>query len=82
MSDLFISHTATGLGYDATTTNDKISAAFCRLSELSQHVYDYWLSELYDDEGAMVVDQWNNETLSMMEDDVMQQLSSIDRGIV
>lgn len=48
-----------------------ISSAFENLSHLNQMVYDYWVSELYDDEGNMIVDMWNEDTLKQMETDVM-----------
>jgi hypothetical protein len=55
-----------------TQITDAISAAFINLSELSAQVYDYWISELYDDEGDLIAENWNEKTLRLMEDDVMQ----------
>ena len=55
-----------------TQIADAISAAFDNLSELSAQVYDYWITQLYDDEGDMIAEEWNDQTLKMMEDDVMQ----------
>lgn len=52
--------------------SDAISAAFANLSELSAQVYDYWITQLYDDKGDMIAEEWNEQTLNMMEDDVMQ----------
>jgi hypothetical protein len=51
---------------------DAISAAFSNLSELSAQVYDYWISELYDNDGDINLPQWNEQNLKLMEDDVMQ----------
>jgi hypothetical protein len=51
--------------------SDAISAAFLNLSELSAQIYDYWICQLYDDEGSLIVEEWNEQTLRMMEDDVM-----------
>ena len=51
---------------------DAISIAFYNLSELSGQVYDYWLMKLYDEEGDMIAEEWNTQTLKWMEDDVMQ----------
>ena len=48
-----------------------IAAAFVNLSDLSSQVYDHWLSELYDEEGNMRLTRWNEETLKLMENDVM-----------
>jgi hypothetical protein len=55
-----------------TQVSDAISAAFANLSELSAQVYDYWITQLYDAEGDMIAEEWNTQTLKMMEDDVMQ----------
>jgi hypothetical protein len=55
-----------------TKIRDAISAAFNNLSVLSEQVYDYWIMQLYDDESEMIVEKWNEQTLKMMEDDVMQ----------
>jgi hypothetical protein len=52
--------------------SDAISAAFANLSELSAQVYDYWITQLYDDKGDIIAEEWNEQTLNMMEDDVMQ----------
>ena len=52
--------------------SDAISAAFANLSELSAQVYDYWITQLYDDKGDIIAEEWNKQTLNMMEDDVMQ----------
>ena len=52
--------------------SDAISAAFANLSELSGQVYDYWITQLYDENGDIIAEEWNEQTLNMMEDDVMQ----------
>lgn len=58
------------------TTADKISEAFNNLAHLSGQVYDYWISELYlGDE--MIVAMWNDETLNLMEQDVMMLSSHV-----
>jgi hypothetical protein len=57
---------------------DAISLAFYNLSQHNQMLYDYWLSELYDEEGEIIVDQWNQRNLKLMEDDVMNQLQAVD----
>lgn len=57
---------------------DSISIAFYNLSQHNTMLYDYWLSELYDEEGAMILDQWNESNLKLMEEDVMQQLQAVD----
>lgn len=50
---------------------DAISAAFNNLSHLNEQVYDYWISELYTDDGELIVEMWNENTLNEMEKDVM-----------
>jgi hypothetical protein len=55
-----------------TQITDAIATAFDNLSELSAQVYDYWISELYDDEGDLIAENWSEKTLKLMEDDVMQ----------
>jgi len=36
-------------------------------------LYDYWLLELYDEEGEIISEQWNDHNLKLMENDVMNQ---------
>jgi len=59
-----------------------ITNAFENLSELSSQVYEYWLSELYTEDGDIIPEQWNEATLKMMENDVMQLTLSTDDGTV
>jgi len=54
--------------------SNAIWAAFDNLSELSAQIYDYWICQLYYDDGDMIVEEWNEQTLKMMEDDVMNLL--------
>jgi hypothetical protein len=51
--------------------NNAISAAFANLSNLNEQVYDYWVTELYTDDGEMIDEMWNEQTLCEMEKDVM-----------
>lgn len=57
---------------------DAISLAFYNLSQHNAMLYDYWLSELYDEEGEMILDQWNQSNLKLMEKDVMNQVQAVD----
>ncbi len=50
---------------------DEISLAFYNLAQVNTMVYDYWVTELYDEEGNMISERWNEQTLKMMETDVM-----------
>jgi hypothetical protein len=54
-----------------TQINDAISNAFANLAELNEQVYDYWVSELYNVDGDLIDEVWNEKTLRKMEDDVM-----------
>jgi hypothetical protein len=58
-----------------TEINDAISLAFGNLADVNEMIYDYWISELYDDDGDLIDEMWNERTLKLMEDDVMQQTS-------
>jgi hypothetical protein len=53
--------------------NDAISIAFYNLANSNEMLYDYWLTELYDEEGDIISEQWNDRNLKLMEDDVMNQ---------
>ena len=48
---------------------DAICIAFSNLSD-NQMIYDYWISELYDEEGDLVDDNWTEETAKLMQQDV------------
>lgn len=58
-----------------TEINNAISQAFVNLSALNQQVYDYWISELYDIEGDLITEKWNEKTLDEMETDVMHNFT-------
>lgn len=51
--------------------NDAISLAFYNLSQVNQMIYDYWLFELYDENGEIIDERWNERNLLLMEEDVM-----------
>jgi hypothetical protein len=54
-----------------TQIMDAIAKAFSNLSNLSEQCYDYWLSELYAEDGEMILTEWNESNLQVMEKDVM-----------
>jgi hypothetical protein len=58
--------------------HNAISAAFGNLADLNEQLYDYWISELYDEEGDLVDEMWTEETVREMEKDVMQQHQAVD----
>jgi hypothetical protein len=51
--------------------NTAISNAFSNLSTLNEDLYDYYVQRLYTVDGDFVKKEWNEKTLSEMEDDVM-----------
>ena len=64
-----------------TDLTSAICNAFENLSNLSAQVYDYWISELYDVEGNMIAEAWNDQNLQLMENDVMQ-LTQVDDSYI
>ena len=50
--------------------NTGIANAFQHLSELNEDLYDYYVKRLYTVDGDFVKKEWNEKTLSEMEDDV------------
>ena len=40
-------------------------------------IYDYWISELYDEEGNIVWEMWNEETVKLMDEDVLIRKSQL-----
>ena len=53
------------------TIHTKINESFYHLSQINAMIYDYWISELYDEEGNIVWEMWNEETVKLMETDVL-----------
>ena len=51
--------------------NTAISDAFSNLAEVNVDLYDYYVNRLYTVDGDFVKEEWNEKTLSEMEDDVM-----------
>jgi hypothetical protein len=58
--------------------HDAISLAFYNLAQVNQMLYDYWLFELYDGEGDIIPEEWNERNLELMEDDVMNQNLAVE----
>jgi hypothetical protein len=54
--------------------NRCIEQALDNLSFLNEMLFNYWLSELYeDDDETMIVSMWNEQSLANIEKDVMMQ---------
>jgi hypothetical protein len=47
------------------------------LFNTNQSLYDYWMSELYDEEGDPIHEMWNEDTLNEMEADVQKQIEVV-----
>ena len=58
-----------------TQLHKAISNALSNLSRTNAALYAYWLSELYTPDGDLARDKWNEDTLDLMETDVMMQLT-------
>jgi hypothetical protein len=54
-----------------TDINNAISNAFLNLSTVNEDLYDYYVNRLYTVDGNFVEAEWNEQTLSEMEKDVM-----------
>jgi len=63
---------------NSTEIDNAINAAFSNLSNLNEQLYDYWISELYDEEGDMLDEMWSEETVREMERDVLLQHQAVD----
>jgi hypothetical protein len=57
--------------------HNAISEAFGNLADLNEMLYDFWISELYDEEGDIVDAMWTEETVREMEKDVMMQHQAV-----
>ena len=43
------------------------------LIESNQMLHDFWVSELFTDEGDVIIEKWNGDTLAMIEKDLKYQ---------
>jgi hypothetical protein len=62
---------------NATEIDNAINTAFGNLADLNEMLYDFWISELYDEEGDLVDEMWTEETVLEMEKDVMMQHQAV-----
>lgn len=53
------------------TMENAILNALFNLSRLNNKCYDHWIIQLYELNGERIHEEWNAETLKLMEDDVM-----------
>lgn len=52
---------------------EAIENALNNLYNSNQMLFDYWCSELFDENDNRIESNWNEENLEMMEHDVMYQ---------
>jgi hypothetical protein len=59
---------------DTAQLHRSIEQALDNLSFLNEMLFDYWCSELYEDDDETIIEHlWNEDTLATLEKDVMQQ---------
>ena len=51
--------------------DNAINSAFVCLSDTNEMVYDFWLSELYDEDDNIIEDKWTEDTAVAMNQDVL-----------
>ena len=54
--------------------NEAINNALNNLSNVNEMLCDYWISQLYNENDEPIQENWNERTLKLMEDDVMNQM--------
>jgi hypothetical protein len=57
--------------HHSTTMEDAILTTLFNLSRLNNKLYDHWIIQLYELNGERIHEEWNAETLKLMENDVM-----------
>jgi hypothetical protein len=57
-----------------TEINSAIQTAFDNLLNTNNQLFDYWYSQLFDDNEMPIMEEWNEENLNLMETDVMYQV--------
>lgn len=59
--------------------NRCIEQALDNLSHYNEMLFNYWCSELYEDDDETIIEpRWNQETLAIIEKDVMMQELAIE----
>lgn len=54
-----------------TEMNNAIAQGLDNLCNLNQQVFDYWYSELFDENDDPIMEKWTDQTLNEIEKDVM-----------
>ena len=53
---------------------DTIASAFKELANRNEMIYDFWLSVLHNEDGAIIENEWNEDNACAMVRDVAQQM--------
>ena len=59
-----------------TEMNNSIAQGLDQLNNLNQQVFDFWYSELFDENDDPVMEKWTDQTLNEIEKDVMYNSSA------
>ena len=54
-----------------TEMNNSIAQSLDQLNNLNQQVFDFWYSELFDENDDPIMEMWTDKTLNEIEKDVM-----------
>ena len=54
-----------------TEMNNAIAQGLDNLNNLNQQLFDFWYSELFDENDDPVMEKWTDQTLNEIEKDVM-----------
>ena len=59
-----------------TEMNNAIAQGLDQLNNLNQQVFDFWYSELFDENDDPIMEMWTDKTLNEIEKDVMYNSSA------
>ena len=59
-----------------TEMNNSIAQGLNTLINLNQQVFDFWYSELFDENDDPIMEMWTDKTLNEIEKDVMYNSSA------
>lgn len=59
-----------------TEMNNAIVQGLDNLNNLNQQLFDFWYSELFDENDDPIMEKWTDQTLNEIEKDVMYNSSA------
>lgn len=59
-----------------TEMNNAIAQGLDNLNNLNQQLFDFWYSELFDENDDPIMEKWTDQTLNEIEKDVMYNSSA------